>query len=93
MRSEVLTARLIKIPVMCGVRPRPYGAIPLKTGMYLQLSVVYVWLKIIILLLKKLADKRFKVMFDKNVIILLHSSVTFLNVNKLRQHTNTIKIS
>lgn len=30
-------------------------------------------------------------MFDKSVIILRHSSVTFLNVNKLREYTNAIK--
>jgi len=40
MRSEVLTAVLMKIPVMCDVRPCPYGVIPLQTRMYLQLNVI-----------------------------------------------------
>jgi len=39
MRSEVLTAVLMKIPVMCVARPCPYGVIPLKTRIYLQLNV------------------------------------------------------
>jgi hypothetical protein len=36
MRSEVLTAVLMKIPVTCDVRPCPYDVIHLKTRMYLR---------------------------------------------------------